>query len=248
MLEVRESTEASRAEWLKFGIENNVDKVVTPSGAVHEFCQEVHRKKSHRKAKPLCLHRLLISHVKFIMKLCRDHSIICELVFGTELGAVKAGGILPWDWDADIHVYANHTERLWVLKHVFEDNGYSLSLGKEYKGEYMKSWAHSHSHYWRVDIYSHAHLDSVDLIHQGKQPTRVLFDGEWQEVSRNPVLNAMDLYSPDLFRHVDYIAQPQVPGPQNQGSHPAECSDPGSHGCTGQYPVDGNLDFEDPCP
>ncbi len=59
----------------------------------------------------------ILETMKYIDKLCREHSIVYYIMGGTALGAVRHGGFIPWDDDLDIFMTPDQYE---VFKKVFE--------------------------------------------------------------------------------------------------------------------------------
>ncbi len=109
MFLTRPIREATRAQWLQFGAVNEVHRVVLSPGVTHNFsCEELGLQENPKeigKTVPLCAVWALERHMQFLLKTCREHSIICELRYGSELGGVKFGGVPPWERDADIFFY-----------------------------------------------------------------------------------------------------------------------------------------------
>lgn len=62
----------------------------------------------------------LIALFATLGKMLRDNGIRFWLDFGTLLGAVRNGKIIPWDYDIDISIFNNDTKR---LLDVFSKNG-----------------------------------------------------------------------------------------------------------------------------
>ena len=54
----------------------------------------------------------LVSMLDVLMDYCRRHGLICYLVGGTMLGAVRHKGFIPWDDDIDVGMPRNDYERL----------------------------------------------------------------------------------------------------------------------------------------
>ena len=57
-------------------------------------------------------HIELISALKVFDELCREESIRYSLAFGTLIGAVRDGGLIPWDDDIDVVLSRREYERL----------------------------------------------------------------------------------------------------------------------------------------
>lgn len=52
-------------------------------------------------------------------KVCRDNDIDYSIAYGTQIGAVRHGGFIPWDDDLDIIMFRKDFEK---FKHVIEDS------------------------------------------------------------------------------------------------------------------------------
>ena len=75
-------------------------------------------------------------------RICRKHGISYHIIAGTMLGAVRHGGFIPWDDDADVAMLRDEYERFRTIcateldpeKYVFQDHtqtpGYRWGYGK----------------------------------------------------------------------------------------------------------------------
>ncbi len=84
---------------------------------------------------------------------------------------------------------------------------------------------------------------------QGKQHTRVLFDGRWVEVPKNVGQEIRDRYGPEVYKHAQHPSALSRTGytaqkGYSEAGHFTKCRTPGRHDCLDQYPADGNLAFE----
>lgn len=71
------------------------------------------------------VHQVLLGMLKDIDALCRRHDIPYFLNGGSALGAVRHGGFIPWDDDADIAMMREDYERFIPLA-IKELNGYAI--------------------------------------------------------------------------------------------------------------------------
>ena len=69
-------------------------------------------------------HQRLLEILIYFDKICRENNIRYWLSSGTALGAVRHGGFIPWDDDADVEMLREDVEK---LKAIFsEKDGYAL--------------------------------------------------------------------------------------------------------------------------
>ena len=202
---------------------------------------------------PCCL-RELSSLLKFILRYCHSISIICELVDGTLLGAVKFGTILPWEWDGDLTFLSANFTALQGIRGEAEDAGYSVSVDSSAKccshyritgGAMTISSLH-----WRDELWGQYMLDSELLSMENMYPTNILLDGYFARAPRNPGLHARNRYGHDIYAHaqhwrvlhhkdswMDYVTRRFIP-----------CGRTGRHECLDAYNGDGSIQFGHPIP
>jgi len=80
--------------------------------------------------RPDCCTEHLLELVDFAHALLAEHGIVHWLDFGTLLGAVRDGELIPWDWDADFGILARDRERILSLREEIEAAGHSVYLGE----------------------------------------------------------------------------------------------------------------------
>ena len=117
-------------------------------------------------AVPPCCLRLLSEQIKYIMRTCEKHHIICELQEGTLMGAVKFGKVLSWERDADITVLSSNFSAFVNLSPVFASAGYFMRITGQTKccvegrlagGTLIMS---SRGSPWYVEVYGQHRMDS----------------------------------------------------------------------------------------
>lgn len=201
-----------------------------------------------------CSLQELADMVKFVMKLCEDSGIICELQEGTLLGAVKLHKVLPWERDADLTFLTSNFSAFVNLKQ---------QIAKKYgiSSDQSSIWccadnrtaggkAKVYSTNWHIELYGQHQMDSEMLLVEGFKPTKVLLDGQWVWVPRNPGWHARNRYGREIYAHAQHwMAMGKGDGWINYKTNEfTPCKTPGSEDCLDNFNADGNLQFSIPIP
>jgi hypothetical protein len=80
-------------------------------------------------SRPDCCTEHLLELIRFAHELLAGHDILHWLDFGTLLGAVRNGALIPWDWDADFGILACDSEAVLALRAEIEAAGHHVYLG-----------------------------------------------------------------------------------------------------------------------
>ena len=249
------SSSQNREQWLPMVFSNSLNKVVTVEGKTFTYtCKESNvdgMLKSGFGNAPCKLH-MLADKIKFVMKKCREHNILCALNAGTAVGALKVHSVLPWEKDADILYYHANCSALENLNSEYRKAGYTLNPGKRGTISDGKIF-HPGGSSWKIDLYPFIEDWTEKLKFKGEQMTKILLDGDWVEVPRNIGRHVWDRYGPEIYKHVQHSSelnrkQFTVKTGYKWTGHFTKCSRPGSHDCLDQYAADGNLQFSDHVP
>lgn len=236
--------------WNKFMKKWNVLKSITPSGnKTTRVCSSHGRSFRNSKVVSPCDLQSNADAVKTVMSECENAGIICELQEGTALGAVKLGKTLPWERDADItFLTANHSA-FQNLKDVFHKKGFSFTVldtpwccvdnitaGGKFLLRYLE---------WSIELYGQHKMDSKLMAETGTQPTKVLLDGQWVNVPRNPGLFVRNRYGREIYQHAQHwMTIGQTSGWINYTTNVfMSCEKPYDHDCLDRYNADGDLPF-----
>ncbi len=88
------SIKLSRMEWLPLVKKHQINQIITPEGTIFSFtCQEsgINLEMLDRRdfmslkgyVMPPCMLKSLADHIKFVMRVCAEHNIFCEINGGT---------------------------------------------------------------------------------------------------------------------------------------------------------------------
>lgn len=236
--------------WTGFMQKWDLFKVYTPSGfTINRPCGNKNKNVHGSKALSPCSQQSNADAVKTIMGVCERENIFCELQEGTALGAVKLGKTLPWERDADLTFLTANYSALKTLKHAFVEKGLSFTdLGSTWccaDGRTAGGKLQIGFKGWTVELYGQHMMDSELMAAEGMKPTRVLLDGQWVTVPRNPGLFVRNRYGREIYQHAEHwMTTGGESGWINYKTNVFKpCSNKGSHDCLDRYNADGDLPF-----
>ena len=233
----------------------NLFKVVTPyKETVMRSCARENLDARNTKALPPCSVRSNAYAVKTILRKCENAGLICELQEGTALGAVKLSKTLPWERDADLTFLTANYTGFQKLETEFLKEGFNYSdLGSLWccadnitaGGKFMMGFRG-----WNIELYGQHIMDSALLMKEGIKPTKVLLDGQWVNVPRNPGLFVRNRYGKEIYQHAEHwISTGKSSGWINYKTNVfAPCIIKGDHDCLDRYNADGDLQFTEMLP
>lgn len=85
---------------------------------------------------PNCCRDHLIQTIHYTADLLSKNQIIHWLDFGSLLGALRNGKIIPWDCDGDFGVLLRDRNKILNLKEQIEKDGYKLNIGSSFADPY----------------------------------------------------------------------------------------------------------------
>ena len=97
---------------------------------------------------PPCCAKHLSDLLKNISTLFETNNITYFIYWGTLLGSIRHGGIIPWDTDIDLYIMKKHVTKFKTLKKNIESFGYKLEK--------------SHSNLYRI-FYSKTNKLHIDI-------------------------------------------------------------------------------------
>ena len=232
---------ADKENWDSFMKDWELNRLRTPLGkdiVSVSSCNIGMPYSSRSKALSPCASDGLAKAIHFLMTACEEANIICELVDGTAFGAVKFNKILPWERDADFALLTANFSAFQNLDVRFTTANYRLV---------NKSGVFDlHLPGWRIEIFGQHIMDSELLRAEGLKPTKVILDGQWMSVPRNPGLFMRNRYGHEIYRHaLHWLSLGEKTSWINYNTTKfLTCEQPGHHACIDRYNTDGNLQFE----
>lgn len=70
----------------------------------------------------------IVEGLELINKIFRRNNLFYSISFGTLLGAIRHGEIIPWDDDVDLLIWRNDIDKIMKLKNEFKKNGWILEM------------------------------------------------------------------------------------------------------------------------
>ncbi|XP_060585005.1 uncharacterized protein LOC132740964 [Ruditapes philippinarum] len=195
--------------------------------------------------------------VKTLMRKCVEVGITCELQEGTALGAAKFGRSLPWEKDYDIRFSFESCSKCKQLEQAFKKANITYATfasnccTKKLKLGGSKNYKVTVNGYMG-DFTGHPIMGSDDPVRDGLEPTKVLYDGQWVNIARNPGLFVRNRYGKEIYRHAEHWSYSGIKGARDileyQTNIFHRCTSQGAHNCLDRYNADGNLQFTELLP
>ena len=168
--------------WLQMAKRYEITTVIDEFGKLYEIpCDELDVGYSptnkHFFTHP-CVLRQISKMVSVFLSLCRERDIFCELAAGQILGGVKFGGVIPWEYDADIDFHPDNASLI--------DKSFEKQLRD--RGIELQRLTHQSQPYFNLQIGYKGHNIKADVWpflspkNHRRSTTKVLVDGEWLEV------------------------------------------------------------------
>ncbi len=204
-----------------------------------------------RVVSPCCLKQLM-DDILFVMRTFSENHIVSELQEGTLLGAVKLGGVLPWERDADIAFLSANFSAILGLRDYFLYHGYSMlvtdPLERRSDGSVTGGTIRLQGARWPIELWGQHKLQSDAKMEQGNVPTRISLGGTAVPVPRNPGLFVRNRYGREVYKHAQHWMALGLHSSwaQYQPGYFTRCPQPGHHDCLDLHPADGNLQFSPP--
>ncbi|KAL4229673.1 hypothetical protein ACF0H5_010061 [Mactra antiquata] len=242
-------TKVDATKWMKMMKKWNIIKMQTPFGVtIRKSCD------GQTGPNNICKLQHNADAVNEIMKVCEENGMFCELQEGTALGAVKFEKTLPWEMDADLtFLTANFSEFNKIIPKLVAygmDKSSKtdtwccvdgVNAGGKFKLRYKG---------WNIEMYGQHIMDSERMTQRGIKSTKVLLDGKWVTMPRNPGLFVRNRYGREIYQHaLHWLTTGDKSGWINYKTNIfAPCDKPGAQFCLDRNNADGNLPFEDMLP
>lgn len=229
----------------------DIKKIVYSGGSVKWYgCRKGYSHTSRKKctfqkgmAVPPCCLENLKDALNFVFDQCYKFNIACELQEGSVLGAVKFGGILPWERDADVSVLSKDFYSFQNLSFAFQKAGYEVVIHENttcctQDGRVKGGVLHIRAHGWSVQVFGQDDLHSLGVR------TSIQTLKHWF-LPENPGLYVRNRYGYSVYKHAEHWMtvnrksgwEPYV------GGEFSTCPKPGHHGCLDRWTADGDLPF-----
>ncbi|XP_045212642.2 uncharacterized protein LOC123563739 [Mercenaria mercenaria] len=249
----------TESDWKQFAQNWNLFEVLTPKGYTFtRGCKRQDTSSRPSQALSPCAVQKINNGIKTIMRICEEIGVICELEEGTAIGAVKFGKVLPWDLDFDLRFLATNCSKCKQLESAFKTTAdlniarfSSSCCNKKLKPGERDNFAIYYQGYYG-DFTAFPALDSDILSKAGIAPTKILFDGQWVNVPRNPGMFVRNRYGKEIYQHAEhwrYTSGRKTSSMINYTTNTfLPCKEPGWHDCLDRYNADGDLQFVEMLP
>jgi LicD family len=107
--------------------------------------------------------------LKIMDKIFNENGIPYWITFGTLLGAIRNGGMIPWDKDADVEIFKDDSEKAMRLNHLFREFGCEISRWISLEGENVGLRISSPG----------SNMHPIDIFFSKNVREKIVFTSEW---------------------------------------------------------------------
>ena len=254
MFHVYNNTDLSRESWTPLARKWELNVINIGSERIPLRCSDLPascNKHSGRGLSPCCMQDIA-DQIKFLARTCAKNNITISLNAGTMLGAIKFGGIIPWELDADVSFAKENSSAVLArsLWNYFKEKGYNVRNYSNKRRAHID--LHRKGSSWKLEFngfYNYAYMKGgaiYDALHI--KHTLVNLDGEWIPTVSNPGLNMFNKYQPELYKHSQHNSDYGLGYARRYVGARSfrRCSKVNHHSCLKQFNLDGNLQFLEP--
>lgn len=249
MFFLKSSPKLVRHNWLQIATIWSLQTIKTHEHEIFSFtcddvgihCRNLMQTVSSFLLPPCCLEKAF-QEFEYLQTCAEELGLTFGLQAGTQLGFLKLGRILPWDFDTD-GIYLKSEQPIWESEGWKCIKRKGCSVKKENTGGYFTI---------------HCSVTTIDfgcrnpIAFTGNLPaeyesvnTRMVVGGRTWTVMGNPGLYCRNYYGQDYLKHAihwRYEASKTDSGNQAVGTF-KPCKMPGHHACLDKFPGDGSLPF-----
>ena len=201
---------------------------------------------------PVCCIKVLSKAVVDIMDICAKLDVFCHLDGGTELGAMKLNGILPWEVDADLSYVVLKNVSFWDHRDEFTKLGYTLKLMFPGDCRRFDPTNGRCNHFivavsgWLFELWGSTPRRITDFLAEHHlQATKLYLGGRWLNANTSPGIGIRNRYGYEILRHAEHWRNLHAKDSWvvYKPAKFLKCPDPGGHYCLDQYVADGSFAF-----
>ncbi|KAF6018343.1 hypothetical protein EB796_023355 [Bugula neritina] len=233
-------SDTSKADWSSLARLLQVEEIHPTNGPKMTFsCQEAgtscQMSQSSGLATSNCCRESVMAITKSAIQNCVVSNLLCSLEGPALSGALKFGGLSPWETTITISLHRdNFTSFSKIVVPMLEKDGYNVVTDNSDKAFVISS---EHASV-KVHSVSSVERDSPG----GMRHTSLLFGDLLSPTPSNPALSLKQRYGTGFLEHM----QRQQSINFTHISTFSSCLTPGHHACLDKYITDGNIQFRKP--
>ncbi|CAL4062991.1 unnamed protein product [Meganyctiphanes norvegica] len=251
MFFLKSSPKLVKHNWLQIATIWSLQTIKTHDHEIFDFscddvgiiCKNLIKSVSSFLLPPCCLEKAL-QEFEYLQTCAEELGLAFGVQAGTQLGFVKLGRILPWDFDTD-GIYLCNEQPIWEAEGWKCMKRKGCSVHKQSSSGYFTS----HCSVTVIDFGCRSNITFTGNLPKEVQSinTRQVVGGRTWTVMGNPGLFCRNYYGQEYLKHAihwryETSSKSVDSGNQVVGSF-KPCKMPGHHACLDKFPGDGSLKF-----